>query len=302
MTGEKQPAAGPEQWLAVRLGRLGDVALTTGVLAWLGESRGWNFDVLTSSSFAEIFTGHPNVRQVLSLDTRQNALALGRNFLTLRAARRGWGLLDLHGNTRSRLLAALWQGPVARYRKMALARRLLLARGRLSLNSLRSALAGLSVPQRYALAVASSPPESSLVRPRILLAPEETREAGNLLKSLFRGERRRPVALHPYAAHQLKAWPQEYYRELIRILDARKEPWICIGRGTALFPDRAEDLTNRTSLRQTCALLSLCRCLVTGDSGPMHLASAVGSPVLGLFGPTTREWGFYPAGAGDRIL
>jgi ADP-heptose:LPS heptosyltransferase len=34
----------------------------------------------------------------------------------------------------------------------------------------------------------------------------------------------------------------------------------------------------------------------------MHLASAVDLPVLALFGPTTREWGFYPAGERDKVL
>ena len=34
----------------------------------------------------------------------------------------------------------------------------------------------------------------------------------------------------------------------------------------------------------------------------MHLAGAVGTPVLALFGPTTEEWGFFPAGPRDRVL
>jgi ADP-heptose:LPS heptosyltransferase len=34
----------------------------------------------------------------------------------------------------------------------------------------------------------------------------------------------------------------------------------------------------------------------------MHLAAAVGTPVVALFGPTTREWGFYPSGPCDTVL
>jgi ADP-heptose:LPS heptosyltransferase len=45
------------------------------------------------------------------------------------------------------------------------------------------------------------------------------------------------------------------------------------------------DLVGRTSLRQLAALLARSRLLVTGDTGPMHLAVAVGTPTLALFGP-----------------
>ena len=42
--------------------------------------------------------------------------------------------------------------------------------------------------------------------------------------------------------------------------------------------------------------------LVTGDSGPMHLANGVDTPVLAMFGPTCREWGFFPSGPNDRVI
>jgi ADP-heptose:LPS heptosyltransferase len=305
-TGHHTPP-GPDHWLAVRLGRLGDVVLTTGVLAWLGETRGWTFDVLTSPPFQELFAGHPHVRRVLSPDARQGTVRFFRICKELAAERRGWGLLDLHGSLRARLLASLWQGPVSRYRKMALARRFFLAGrrlpARLPFRAVGRILTGLSVPQRYALAVCpGDPPPPRLLRPRLFPAPDELQAAEARLRGLFGRNSPRPIALHPYAAHNLKAWPPERYKALVQDLDLRKIPWICIGQGTALFPDRAADLTGRTGLRETCALLALCRCLVSGDSGPLHLAAAVGVPVVGLFGPTTREWGFYPTGERDRIL
>ncbi|MDB6032189.1 MAG: Lipopolysaccharide heptosyltransferase [Verrucomicrobiales bacterium] len=52
---------------------------------------------------------------------------------------------------------------------------------------------------------------------------------------------------------------------------------------------RVLNLAGKTSLRELCALLRLCSVVITNDSGPMHLAAAVGTPVVGLFGSTSPE-------------
>jgi heptosyltransferase-2 len=49
------------------------------------------------------------------------------------------------------------------------------------------------------------------------------------------------------------------------------------------------NIAGKTSLRQLCALLKLCRVLVTNDTGPMHVAAAVGTPVVVPFGSTSPE-------------
>jgi ADP-heptose:LPS heptosyltransferase len=293
----------PKRWLVFRLSHLGDVALATGVLAHLAATRGWSFVFVTRTAFADVLRHNPHVREIIALREEDLApAAFLRRCKALVAEYPGFGLLDLHGSLRSRLLAALWPGPVLRYQKMSLERRLFLWSGaRLAGEKLRA----LTVPQRYFMAVGKAtgealpPPEALL--PRIWLTPEELAQADERLTRLF-GADVRPIALHPYATHTLKAWPTDHWRALVALLDARKLPWIVIGRGAKLFPDRANDCTNATSLRESCALLARSRLLLTGDSGPMHLASAVGTPVLALFGPTTREWGFFPAGPRDRVL
>ena len=288
----------PSEWVAFRLGHLGDVVLTTGVLAVLGETRGWSFSIITKKAWAEIFTGHPHVSECIALAEEDlntaSFLAFSRR---LADANRAKGLLDLHGSLRSRLLSLAWRGPVLRYPKMGLQRRVFLASGkRLYGERLRAS----TVAQRYFMAVDSPPPASTLL-PRIWLGDAEIQEARTRLEALS-GPASAPVALHPYATHALKAWPEEHWRALAALIDARGIPWIGIGRGAPLFPGDPRDLTNATSLRQSCALLSLCRALISGDSGPMHLGTAVGTPVIALFGPTTREWGFFPAGPKDIAL
>jgi heptosyltransferase-2 len=54
-------------------------------------------------------------------------------------------------------------------------------------------------------------------------------------------------------------------------------------------PSRVRNLAGKTNLRELCALLSVCSVVITNDSGPMHLAAALGTPVVALFGSTSPE-------------
>jgi heptosyltransferase-2 len=56
----------------------------------------------------------------------------------------------------------------------------------------------------------------------------------------------------------------------------------------------AIDATGRLSLLASAELLGRCGVLVTNDSAPMHLASAMGTPTVAIFGPTVPEFGFGP--------
>jgi heptosyltransferase-2 len=65
---------------------------------------------------------------------------------------------------------------------------------------------------------------------------------------------------------------------------------------------RVLDACGRLTLLQSAALIGRARLLVTNDSAPLHFASALGTPVVALFGPTVPEFGFGPVGDGDLAL
>src|SRR5688572_10102046 len=68
-----------------------------------------------------------------------------------------------------------------------------------------------------------------------------------------------------------------------------------LGRAIAeAVPDRCVDLTGRTSLSEMVEWLRRCELIVTNDTGPMHVAAALGKPVVAIFGPTeSRRTGPY---------
>ena len=68
------------------------------------------------------------------------------------------------------------------------------------------------------------------------------------------------------------------------------------------WPARGEWMVIQEDLATAAAVLGLLGGVVTNDTGLMHLAAAVGTPVLALFGPTVREFGFFPVGEGHQVL
>ena len=66
-------------------------------------------------------------------------------------------------------------------------------------------------------------------------------------------------------------------------------------------PPAILNLTGQTSLRELMCLLKLCRVFATNDTGPMHVAAALGVPVVAIFGSTSPEW-TAPLPAGESLL
>jgi len=285
--------------IVFRLGHLGDVALTTGVLSYWHEEKGDTFIFITRTGNAPLFKGNPAIEKIITLSDEQLKGAAWLKTAGLLARKyKKHTLLDLHGTLRSRILSLRWKGPVRRYPKLNLARRLYSAT---HAERYRNILEATNVPQRYAMAVEDRPPGQEELLPRIFLSDKELAGASDLLTGMTVGKPL--IALHPYATHPSKQWPREHWLGLTGLLAGSGIDWFVVGRDTnPLFAEHEHDLTNKTDLRETCALMARSDLLITGDSGPMHLACGVGTPVAALFGPTSKAWGFYPAGPEDRVL
>ena len=126
----------------------------------------------------------------------------------------------------------------------------------------------------------------------------------------------RTVALAPVSRWPSKDWPSARYGELAALLLARDPALrivivggkadISVGEAIASSAKAADEkrlfnLCGRTSIAESLSLLSKCDLLVANDTGPVHMAAAVGTRCLVLFGPTRPDW-TGPYGEGHRIL
>lgn len=104
------------------------------------------------------------------------------------------------------------------------------------------------------------------------------------------------IAMNVSARWETKRWPPQYFAEAAdRLAQAHALPIVLIGGPaerpeslavTARMRTKAIDLTGQTPVGLLPGLLGRAAVLVTNDSGPMHIAAAVGTPVVALFGPT----------------
>ncbi len=280
--------------LAVRFSSIGDVLLTTPLLRAIRQRHpGADLTVVTKQSYAPLLSHNPNVSRVLAATANGGLVRLAAE---LRAGRYTH-LLDLHDSARSRALRLLVPGRWSTYPKRRLARTVLIHTKRNIYRDSRP------VAERYFSAAEGLEVTPDGRPPDFFLAPEAERELADWFAGGTLLPDRPTVALAPGAAHATKRWPVEHWRQLVQRLLGRSLQVVIVGavddaavaaaiaRGTGRG---VSNVAGRFGLQGTGALLRRAAAVVSGDTGVMHMATAVGTPVVALFGPTVRPFGFFP--------
>lgn len=133
--------------------------------------------------------------------------------------------------------------------------------------------------------------------PRLYLTEDEKIQAKNRLSKLSVPPGATLIGINPGAAYgSAKCWLPERFRELTQRLMENPNVWVLYfgdRAGTPLvkdicadLPERVLNLSNATTIRELMALIDTCSVFLTNDSGPMHIASALGTPLVALFGST----------------
>ena len=138
------------------------------------------------------------------------------------------------------------------------------------------------------------------------ITAENKKWASDFLTTLQIDRERPLIAIHPGSPIPIKRWMPERYAELADWLIARKRAEILfvgvkdeipiITEIQALMRTASNNIAGKTTLTQLASILHTCNVFIGNDSGPMHLAAAVGTQTIGLYGPgdPTR---FGPVGA-----
>jgi heptosyltransferase II len=280
--------------LVIQTSFLGDTVLTTPLLAEL--ARRGPVDVVTTPASAGLLRNHPAVRSVVVYDKRRSDRGLLGFLRTAQRLRRF-----------SYETAYLAQGSV-RSAALALAagvgRRVGFAThaGRRLYNVKVEYREELHHAARL-LSLATSPAELAGrdIRPRLFPGIPERYAVDRLLAFHDVVDDGPPlVALAPASVWATKRWP--YYADLARRLAGRARVVVLGSPDDAPLADEvrgaggdgAFSAAGVLSLLGSAELIRRCSVLVTNDSAPQHLASAVNTPTVALFGPTVPQFGFGP--------
>jgi histidinol-phosphate phosphatase family protein len=287
--------------LVIRFGSLGDVILTSpAVLNLSFKYPDAHIVYLTKERFGDIVAGFDGVDEVVTIPDH----ATGRELLAsaMKTEDRGIDtIVDLHGSIRSWITRRLVTANVkAVYPKRRLERQKAVRRK------------GKIIPPTYPhtidlynTAVREAGGEAVAERPVMAFSdPPESLTA-------FIDSDGPCIAIAPGAAHATKQWRLERFVETAAQLQKQQSArivWVV----TAADADRPEFAVERDTpsvrvlsdrpIPELASVLARCDLLVSNDSGIAHLSSAVGTPVLALFGPTHPVLGFAPRGLHDQVV
>jgi ADP-heptose:LPS heptosyltransferase len=282
--------------LVLRLDRIGDVFMTLPALADLRAALPqarirlavgqWSADAARTAPVDEVlvwnapWVGRPSEGADTLRGLHAKASALGRDRIDL--------AIDLQGDVRASLL--LWASG-ARYR---------VGYANTGGGYLLTHVVPLDetvswVEQNRRAVTLATGAAGARERPDVL-TPDERDFARRLFENLALEGRRPIVAIHPSGGRLVKQWDVARWAEVAARLQTERGATVLVTGSASdrelaagllkALPHRGHDLTGRLSLRETLAVLERLDLFLSPDTGPMHMACAVGAPAVAVFGPS----------------
>ncbi|MCD6097521.1 glycosyltransferase family 9 protein [bacterium] len=276
--------------LVIRFSSLGDIVLTLPVLDTIKKNLPESeITFLTKKEYIPLVSLFPRIERVIPFKGNEFfrcARTLAKERFDL--------IVDLHGSVRSRLISSLLSRRTLRYPKEHRKRVKLIREGGKSIHLEHTVI-------RYLKALSALGfPEENNVRIPTLDIPEEKK---NKAKSRYNIPEKIPkVALLLGAKWQLKDWGESNFLSLCRKLVDRG---LFVGIFNCQHPIESSDgvvTFNQLRLNELAVVISLFDIAVANDSGPGHLAAALGLDTITIFGPTHPVLGFAPIGRGENRI
>ena len=277
-----------ERFLVVRLTALGDILHTVPAVAALRAAQPTvRIDWVVERKWAPVLEGSPAISEVIPFD---RGSALGAVACAWRLRRKHYTCaIDFQGLYKSSVVAMLSGAP----RRIGFEGGWAREEGAARLYTERVTPAGRHVAElNYSLAERAGAlrplkPEYPLRIPAGVVASVRTRLAERGIGDY--------IVVSPGGSWRAKCWPAERYGEFCREFEKRNSlPAVVIhGPGEEALAEKvcraaipATPVVIATTIEELMGLLAHARCVIAADSGPLHLAVALGTQVVGLYGPT----------------
>lgn len=292
-----EPLAYSPDILIVRFSAIGDIILTTPLIRALrARHPDAVITMLTKKQYAPLVSDNPNLDEVIGITHKDSLFRIGTQIRRANYTHR----LDLHGNLRTLMLKELAPGHWYSFSQRRYARYQLIHNKR---NVYRD---DTPVAERYFEAAEDLDVVPDGKPPEFFLSADAMERGVEWLAHAGVKEGRPFVAIAPGAAHETKRWPVDNWVKLSRLIIGTGANIVVVGGPddsaiageiVARSGERAASSAGLLGLQQTGAVLKRAAALVSGDTGAMHMATGLNVPVVALFGPTVRQFGFFPYNA-----
>ncbi len=302
-----------DRTLIIRFSSIGDIVLSSLLLrAFLQKFPQSRIDYIVKSEYADLVRHNPNVSHVVEFPSD----ATFKDLLRLRRIIKSSDydvIIDIHDSIRSRILC-FGTGRTVRIRKRKIAR-FFLVKFKWNIYSLFGEVP--SVAERYIETVS----QFGVVndgKGLELFFPDAARQKASELLSEVDGDKHRPIiGVCPSAKHNNKMWPWERFAETgsslalqrnatIVLFGSREDRTLCEDIECKIKTNAPNaqviNLAGVTSLVEAAAVMDRCAIVISNDSGLMHIADALKKKVVAIFGPTVREFGFFPYGTTNVVV
>jgi heptosyltransferase-2 len=287
--------------LVVQTAFLGDVVLTLPLIEAIHQCfPGARIEVLTVPAHASLLHDQPGVDAVIVYDKRGAQRGLRGLFHMVQCLRaQQYDLVfSPHRSIRSALLVAASGSP----QRIGFAQ--WYTQWAYTATVRRPAVTHEVERNLRLLAALGMSPESASGRLTLTVTPEMRQKARTYFADGGVAPAAVVIGMIPGSQWGTKRWPAERFAALVECLaDEPQTHVVLFGGGqdrpiardiTAACRMPVFDLIGKTTLQELPAYLERCTVVVSNDTGPMHIAAALGKPVLVLYGPTTPALGFSP--------
>lgn len=290
-------AFAPQRCLIVGPSWVGDMVMAQSLfLALKGRFPLLQIDVLAPAWSKPVLAAMPEVHAALEMPLAHGELKVGKRYRlgkSLRAGAYDWAIV-LPSSLKSALIPFWAQIPLRTGYRGEMRYGLLN-----DIRPLDKSVLTMTVQRFVALGLpAGAPLPPATPQPYLTVTDEQREMAG---KKFLGDETGQLLALCPGAEYGgAKRWPAEYFAEVARYHIAQGGQVILLGSGkdapvTAQIASTVNspaclDLAGRTSLQEVMSLLALADRVVSNDSGLMHVAAAVGAPVIALYGSSDPSY------------
>ena len=280
--------------LLIKLRYIGDVLLSTPIISLLTRHlSGVKISFLVNAGTGAILSGDHRLQEIFEYPRGSTWSQI--QFLRLLRSRQYDCVVDLSDGDRAAFISRMSGAPLRigfNHEKRL--------RGKLYTDCVAASYGAMHMVEYHVKALECLGIDDVPGHPELFISEEAEHAALGLLETLGIGKQ--PwVMIHPAARYWFKAWPADRFAALADVFHERGVRVVLVGSRNEHSVETEilqaakrplSSLVGKTSLLQLASLMKHCCLFVGNDAGPMHMAAAVGCPVVALFGPSNPAvWG-----------